>query len=120
MRGHPTAPVKDISSVPPQGDRGVIATVTLFSAVGHWNSWFDGIIYMNSPAKYPLQSYLKTVVLNKDPRFLTEHDVKLLRLVSDRTTRAAEIFVAMVPVMAVYPFLQRYFISGIVVGSVKG
>jgi putative aldouronate transport system permease protein len=98
----------------------VLATLTLFSFVGHWNSWFDGIIYMNSPAKYPLQSYLKTVVLNKDPRFLTEHDVKLLALVSDRTTRAAEIFVAMVPVMAVYPFLQRYFISGIVVGSVKG
>lgn len=98
----------------------VLATLTLFSFVGHWNSWFDGIIYMNSPAKYPLQSYLKTVVLNKDPRFLTEHDVKLLQLVSDRTTRAAEIFVAMVPVMAVYPFLQRYFISGIVVGSVKG
>lgn len=97
----------------------VLATLTLFSFVGHWNSWFDGIIYMNSPAKYPLQSYLKTVVLNKDPRFLTEHDVKLLRLVSDRTTRAAEIFVAMVPVMAVYPFLQRYFIHGIKLGSVK-
>ena len=98
----------------------VLATVTLFVAVGHWNSWFDGLILMNSPAKYPLQSYLQTVVINPDPRMLTERDLALLKIISNHTTRAAEIFIAMVPILIVYPFLQRYFTTGIKLGSIKG
>jgi putative aldouronate transport system permease protein len=98
----------------------VLATVTLFVMVGHWNAWFDGLILMNSPDKYPLQSYLQTVVVNADPRMLTEHDLALLKIISDRTTRAAQIFIAMVPILIVYPFLQRYFTTGIKLGSVKG
>ncbi|MBN2392306.1 MAG: carbohydrate ABC transporter permease [Anaerolineae bacterium] len=98
----------------------VLATVTLFVAVGHWNSWFDGLILMNSPDKYPLQSYLQTVVINPDPRMLTERDLALLQLISNRTTRAAQIFIAMVPILVIYPFLQRYFTAGVKLGSVKG
>ena len=98
----------------------VLATVTLFVAVGHWNSWFDGLILMNSPDKYPLQSYLQTVVINPDPRMLTERDLALLQLISNRTTRAAQIFIAMVPILIIYPFLQRYFTAGVKLGSVKG
>ena len=98
----------------------ILATLTLFVAVAHWNSWFDGIIFMNSPAKYPLQSYLQTVIINPDPRMLTERDLALLKIISNRTTRAAQIFIAMVPIFAVYPFLQRYFTAGIKLGSVKG
>lgn len=98
----------------------VLATVTLFVAVSHWNAWFDGLILMNSPDKYPLQSYLQTVVINPDPRMLTERDLALLKIISNRTTRAAEIFIAMVPILMVYPLLQRYFTTGIKLGSVKG
>jgi putative aldouronate transport system permease protein len=98
----------------------VLATVTLFVAVAHWNAWFDGLILMNSPAKYPLQSYLQTVIVNPDPRFLTERDLALLKIISNRTTRAAQIFIAMIPILIVYPFLQRYFTTGIKLGSVKG
>ena len=98
----------------------VLATVTLFVAVSHWNAWFDGLILMNSPDKYPLQSYLQTVVVNPDPRMLTERDLALLKIISNRTTRAAQIFIAMIPILLVYPFLQRYFTSGIKLGSVKG
>ena len=98
----------------------VLATVTLFVAVSHWNSWFDGLILMNSPDKYPLQSYLQTVVVNPDPRMLTERDLDLLKIINNRTTRAAQIFIAMVPILAIYPFLQRYFTAGIKLGSVKG
>ena len=98
----------------------ILATLTLFVAVGHWNSWFDGIIFMNSPAKYPLQSYLQTVIVSPDPRFLSERDLALLQLISNRTTRAAQIFIAMIPIMVIYPFLQRYFVTGIKLGSVKG
>jgi putative aldouronate transport system permease protein len=98
----------------------VLATVTLFVAVSHWNAWFDGLILMNSPDKYPLQSYLQTVIVNPDPRMLTERDLALLKIISNRTTRAAQIFIAMIPILVVYPFLQRYFTTGIKLGSVKG
>jgi putative aldouronate transport system permease protein len=98
----------------------VLATVTLFVAVSHWNAWLDGLILMNSPAKYPLQSYLQTVVVNPDLRMLTERDLALLKIISNRTTRAAQIFIAMIPILVVYPFLQRYFTTGIKLGSVKG
>jgi putative aldouronate transport system permease protein len=98
----------------------ILATLTLFVAVGHWNSWFDGLLLMNSPDKYPLQSYLQTVVVNPDPRMLTERDLALLEIISNRTTRAAQIFIAMIPILVIYPFLQRYFTTGIKLGSVKG
>jgi putative aldouronate transport system permease protein len=98
----------------------VLATLTLFAAVGHWNARFDGLILMNSPDKYPLQSYLQTVVINPNPRMLTERDLALLQIISNRTTRAAQIFIAMVPILLIYPFLQRYFTTGIKLGSVKG
>ena len=75
---------------------------------------------MNSPDKYPLQSYLQTVVVSPDPRMLTERDLELLKIISNRTTRAAQIFIAMIPILVVYPFLQRYFTAGIKLGSVKG
>jgi len=96
-----------------------LATLTLFSIVGHWNSWFDGLIFMNSPEGYPLQSFLQTIVIQRDLRFLTPTDIELLQLVSDRTNNAAQIFVATLPILLVYPFLQKYFVHGIVLGSVK-
>jgi putative aldouronate transport system permease protein len=77
---------------------------------------------MNSPAHYPLQSYLETLVVQQSLDFstLTLEQAELMRLISDRTVKAAQIFIAAVPVMAIYPFLQRYFVKGIVLGSVKG
>jgi putative aldouronate transport system permease protein len=96
-----------------------LATIILFTIVGHWNSWFDGLIYMNRPEHYPLQSYLQTVVIQNDLSLLSSTDLELLQTISDRTTKAAQIFLAALPVLVVYPFLQRYFVKGIVVGSVK-
>lgn len=97
-----------------------IATVALFCIVGHWNSWFDGILYMNHPDQYPLQSYLQTSILTYDARTMTQKDVALMQTVSDQTSRAAQIFVATVPVLIVYPFFQKHFTKGLVMGSVKG
>lgn len=97
-----------------------LATIALFAIVGHWNAWFDGILLMNSPEKYPLQSYLQTIIINRDPKMLTERDLALLKVINERTTKAAQIFIAMVPVLCAYPFLQKYFTTGIVVGAVKG
>lgn len=98
----------------------VLATVLLFTCVSHWNSWFDGLIFMNDPRNYPLQSYLQTVIINQDPRFMTVSELKVLSEVSNRTAKAAQTLLAALPILLVYPFLQRFFISGIVLGSVKG
>jgi len=100
-----------------------LATLLLFTCVGHWNSWFDGMVLMNSPANYPLQTYLRMVVVNRDIQSLahaTKEELEVFRLISDRTTKAAQIFIAALPILAIYPFLQRYFVKGIVMGSVKG
>ncbi|MFK7691935.1 carbohydrate ABC transporter permease [Paenibacillus sp. HJGM_3] len=98
-----------------------IATILLFTIVGHWNSWFDGIIYMNSPEHYPLQSYLSTLVtsVNLNLEQISTDDLAAMNKLSERTLRTAQIFLGALPIMLVYPFLQRYFIKGIVVGSVK-
>jgi putative aldouronate transport system permease protein len=101
-----------------------IATVTLFSFVDHWNSWFDGMIYMNSIQKYPLQTYLQTVVVNPEEFIRNNTDLsgnlsKYLSMVSARTTGAAQMFLAMIPILFIYPYLQKYFTTGLVMGSVK-
>lgn len=99
----------------------MLATVTLFFIVNHWNAWFDGLIYMNLPEKYPLQTYLQTMVVSRDLMVMESlRDIRQLSEISDRTGKAAQIFLAALPVLAVYPFLQKYFTTGIVMGSVKG
>lgn len=96
-----------------------LATVTLFSLVGHWNAFFDGMIYMNKTSNYPLATYIQTMVIPTDFSHMTAEDAKKYAKISDRTFNAAKIFICMIPVLVVYPFLQRYFIHGIMLGSVK-
>ncbi|QHW31896.1 carbohydrate ABC transporter permease [Paenibacillus rhizovicinus] len=96
-----------------------LATITLFTVVGHWNSWFDGILYMNSPANYPLQSYLSTLVTSINKQAISLDDLSRLENISEKTLRTAQIFLGALPIMLVYPFLQKFFIKGITVGSVK-
>jgi len=97
-----------------------IATVALFSLVHHWNSWFDGIILMDKPSQYPLQSYLNTVIIQRDLSLVGSTDWQSIALVSDRTVKCAQIFLSALPIIAAYPFFQRYFVKGLVLGSVKG
>jgi len=99
----------------------VLATLTLFTFVGNWNEWFQGLILMDTPSKYPLQTYLQ--VLNRDASSLLgglTANIQQYINASSRSIKAAQIFVAIIPVAAVYPFLQKYFVKGIVIGSVKG
>ena len=97
-----------------------IATITLLMIVFHWNSWFDGLIFMNRPENYPLQSYLQTVIISPDLKFSSSIDIEVLKTVSERTSRAAQIFLGTLPILIVYPLLQKYFMKGLVFGSVKG
>jgi len=102
-----------------------LATIALFSFVFHWNSWFDGMIYMQRVSLYPLQTYLQTMIINPEAFFRNATQTgagiaEFVRLVNARTTGSAQLFLAMLPVLCVYPFLQKYFTKGLVMGSVKG
>jgi putative aldouronate transport system permease protein len=100
-----------------------IATLVLFSFVFHWNSWFDGLILMTSPTRYPLQTYMQAILEVVDPlrlKGMTAEQIAELMKVSNRTLKSSQIFIAAAPVLAVYPFLQRYFMKGLLLGSVKG
>lgn len=97
-----------------------VATVTLFTAVAHWNNWFDGYIYM-SVEKYPLQTYIYNIInqlttLSKSP---DPEIQQLIQSLPGKTIRSAQIFIAMVPIMLVYPFAQKFFIKGLTMGAVK-
>ena len=96
-----------------------IATILLLTMVGNWNSWFDGMILMTHTDNYPLATYLRSVIVSFDFKNIRQEDVYLLSRISTRTSKCAQIIVAMVPILLVYPFLQKYFISGLVLGSVK-
>jgi putative aldouronate transport system permease protein len=101
-----------------------IATITLFSVVNHWNSWFDGMIYMNKTDLQPMATFLhnKVVASGLEVMKNTQDLATLERLlkISNQTTKSAQIFLAMVPILCVYPFLRKYFATGVVMGSVKG
>ena len=95
-----------------------IATISLFTMVSHWNSWFDGLLYISDYRKYPLSTFLQTIIVQQDFNKINA-DVNELQNISQRTVKAAQIFIGMLPIILVYPFLQRYFVKGIILGAVK-
>lgn len=96
-----------------------LATITLFVFVFHWNTWFDGLMYINTPDKVPLQTYLQSILTIPDTKFLTTEQLEALGKMSRRTSNASQIVVSTVPILIVYPFLQKYYTKGLVLGSVK-
>jgi putative aldouronate transport system permease protein len=96
-----------------------LATLILFCSIGHWNAWFDGMIYMRDPEFYPLTTYLR-VILSRLERIDSYSDAQKMERISRRSLIMAYITISMIPIMCVYPFLQRYVKKGLVLGSVKG
>ncbi|AOK92821.1 carbohydrate ABC transporter permease [Paenibacillus polymyxa] len=99
-----------------------LATVALFSIVGTWNDFFSGLIYMTQVSNYPLMTYIQS--LNVDIAELLQSGTNSAQLsnlteISNKNLNAAKIVVAAIPLLLIYPLLQKYFVTGIVVGSVK-
>lgn len=100
----------------------VIATVALFSIVGSWNDFFGGLIYMTRVANYPLQTYIQSLSVNLEDILHSGGSLSTLvnaMEVSKQNLNAAKIVVSVVPLLLIYPVLQKYLITGIVMGSVK-
>ena len=95
-----------------------LATVALFIMVGNWNEWFTGILYMSDTKNYPLASFLQVIVVQGNQQDLAL-DPTSAAAMSERTIKAAQVFIGALPILLVYPFLQKYFVTGIVMGAVK-
>ncbi|EOT26368.1 carbohydrate ABC transporter permease [Enterococcus saccharolyticus] len=101
-----------------------LATVSLFSIVGSWNDFMSGLIYMTKPQNYPLMTYIQSLTVNiaetiQNASGMSSEQLQSLLAVSEQNLNAAKIVVAIVPLLIIYPFLQKYFVQGIVVGAVK-
>ncbi len=98
----------------------VIATISLFYAVGFWNDFFNPMLYINDTSLKTLQLYLRDVVMDADTSNAANKSVDDLMNMSPEGIRAATVVASTVPILCVYPFLQKYFIKGVLIGSVKG
>jgi putative aldouronate transport system permease protein len=99
----------------------ILATMILFYAVGHWNSFFSAIIYLNDKAKYPAQVFLRNMVIAGE---MSEQNASIGSggdfMAMSTTIKYAVIIIVSLPIICIYPFLQRFFVKGIMIGSLKG
>ena len=100
----------------------ILATVALWLAVGHWNSWFDCLLYMRDDNKVVLQVVLRRIILQGTQQMVDTSPNMLTEEVQPSTDglKAATVYVATLPILCIYPFIQKYFVKGIMVGSLKG
>jgi len=100
--------------------KSIIAVVVLFYAIQHWNAWFQAAIYLRDRALYPLQLTLREIVILSSEQMVTADqsagDVEIYRPL----IKYATIMVSVIPMLVIYPFVQKYFVTGVMIGSVKG
>lgn len=96
-----------------------LASIGMFYFMGHWNSYFQPMMYLNTVSKFPLQLVLRSMLLEDSEQLMVQAEV-VQAAVTPAGVKNAVIFITMIPVMLVYPFVQRYFVKGIMIGSIKG
>lgn len=105
--------------------KAVLYTIGLFYAVGHWNSWFSAMIYLRDPAMHPLQLVLRQLVVLagdiRDAAYTGEFvDIAFMGTINVIAIRFAVVVIAIIPMLIIYPLVQRHFIKGVMIGSLKG
>ena len=98
----------------------ILATLVLFTSVGYWNEYFQGLVLSSNESHYPLQTYIKQMVVNIQTTNLSMDQIEKMDQLSNKSLNAAKVFIAMIPMLLVYPFLQKYFTKGVMIGAVKG
>lgn len=116
------SPFRIFSSIYIPLSKATLATMTLFYGVGHWNGWFNHMIFLRDRAKYPLQLIMREILIANDMSSMTNMTT-VGTYTSDMyqvLVKYSVVVIATVPILCIYPFLQRYFIKGVMVGAVKG
>ena len=98
----------------------VMATMGMFYAVGHWNSFFPAMIYLDEKAKFPLQIILRNMVVMGEMSSQSQEISGVFASVTATNIKYAVIIIAVAPILLIYPFIQKYFVKGVMVGSLKG
>jgi ABC-type glycerol-3-phosphate transport system permease component len=100
----------------------ILAVLALYYGVGHWNSYFNALIYLKSAKLYPLQIVLRNILIlgNIDPTMIKDFDALQRKQGLIDLLKYSAIVVASVPVLCIYPFVQKYFVRGVMVGAIKG
>lgn len=98
----------------------VIAVMLLFYGVSHWNSWFSAMIYLQDRALFPLQLILREILIANDTSSMMTEISSGDQMPIGQTIKYATIIIATVPILCVYPFLQKYFVKGVMIGAIKG
>lgn len=102
--------------------KAIIAVLVLFYGIGHWNAYFNAMIYLHDKALYPLTLFLREILMADqiDPSTITDPELQAQLAQSAGVIKYALIVVSMIPVLVIYPFIQKYFVKGVMIGSVKG
>ena len=98
----------------------IIAVLILFYAVGHWNSYFSAVLYLSDTKLQPLQIYLRRVLIQATDEMAGDMKEGLDRDMAVHQLKYAAIIVSILPIVVLYPFLQKYFVQGVMIGAVKG
>lgn len=100
----------------------ILAVMTLFYSVSHWNSYFNALIYLSDRSQYPLQLILREILIqnNMQDMIQTNEESLAKSIMEAESIKYAVVIIANLPVLLLYPFLQRYFVKGLVIGAVKG
>jgi len=98
----------------------IMATLLLFYAVGHWNNYFDALIYLDEKSKFPIQLIMRGIVVLGRFEQTNAIDAASDFMIIEKTLKYATIMVSTLPILAVYPFVQKYFVKGVMIGAIKG
>lgn len=100
--------------------KATIAVIVLFSAVGQWNSWFNASMFLQDRSLYPLQLILRDILINNDTSQMGREDMESSMAMSKELVKYCTTIVATVPILLIYPFVQKHFVKGVMIGSIKG
>ncbi|MBO1513475.1 carbohydrate ABC transporter permease [Metabacillus sp. BG109] len=100
----------------------IVAVMVLFYAVGHWNSYFDALIYLNNEDLYPLQLILRNILIQNEAstQMISDLDSLAAKQRVSELIKYGVIIVASIPLLILYPFVQKYFVKGVMIGGIKG
>lgn len=102
--------------------KAILAVLVLFYGVGHWNAYFNAMIYLNTKSLYPLTLFLREILLSSqiDPSSVADPELQAIIADTAAVIKYALIVISMIPILIIYPFVQKYFVKGVMIGSIKG